>query len=350
MAGRARDYSPRHDSDERSRKFARTENGRAPGPFRRAFYVEPGHLQQRSAEAVGALREKMEIHIIDGQDLPGPVHAFEDLPLPTYAAENLRLRSITVPTPIQAQGIPIVLQGRDFIGISQTGTGKTLAFLLPALIHIDDQLQSGHTNGPVALVLAPTRELALQIAEEATKVAKGGRIWTTCFYGGGPKWQQIQVCCTATASRCPQVSNRFVTAGLRNPASFPKASDRFALGLGFCLVCGVPYGRGEGYEGQKKFVYLKWASRFLAFYFILIYSIYSILFILFHFSPEDFFFFLVLGEWVGGLACECGSTRSAPRPRGHACLSMDPSEARTHWVFSNLWAFDKAMTCGSQLG
>ena len=72
--------------------------------------------------------------------------------------------------PIQAQSWPYLLSGKDLIGIAQTGTGKTLAFLMPIFIHIDMQTTPrGQRGGPNALILSPTRELALQIADEVKK-------------------------------------------------------------------------------------------------------------------------------------------------------------------------------------
>lgn len=79
------------------------------------------------------------------------------------------------------------------IGIAQTGTGKTLAFLLPAFIHIDNQpVPRGQRGGPNVLVLSPTRELALQIAEEVKKYEYHG-IKSVCVYGGGDRRQQMKV-------------------------------------------------------------------------------------------------------------------------------------------------------------
>ena len=82
--------------------------------------------------------------------------------------------------------------GRDLVAISATGSGKTIAFALPAMIHINAQplLQPG--DGPIALILAPTRELAVQIQEECTKFGASSRIRNTCVYGGVPKGQQIR--------------------------------------------------------------------------------------------------------------------------------------------------------------
>lgn len=69
------------------------------------------------------------------------------------------------PTPIQSQGWPIALSGRDMVGIAQTGSGKTLAYILPAIVHINNQPRLNPGEGPIVLVLAPTRELAQQIQQ-----------------------------------------------------------------------------------------------------------------------------------------------------------------------------------------
>lgn len=69
------------------------------------------------------------------------------------------------PTPIQAQGWPIALSGKDMVGIASTGSGKTLSYLLPGIVHIINQSKLGRSDGPIALILAPTRELAQQIQQ-----------------------------------------------------------------------------------------------------------------------------------------------------------------------------------------
>jgi len=91
------------------------------------------------------------------------------------------------------QAWPILLKGHDLIGIAQTGTGKTLAFILPAFIHIEGQTAPrGKRGGPNVLVLSPTRELALQIEEEIKKY-KYRDIKCVCVYGGGNRREQINV-------------------------------------------------------------------------------------------------------------------------------------------------------------
>mmetsp|Transcript_70410 Transcript_70410/g.195964 ORF Transcript_70410/g.195964 Transcript_70410/m.195964 type:complete len:555 (+) Transcript_70410:117-1781(+) len=153
------------------------------------------------------LRERLEVRVEDDPycDCPAPVRRFEDLaPLPGYVLASLRRNGISAPMPIQAQALPLVLAGRDVIGLAQTGSGKTLAFLLPAAVHLERSALQGRaesagkdaTASPVILVLVPTRELAVQITDEAGKVfemsggRESGRIHTVSVYGGCDKWGQ----------------------------------------------------------------------------------------------------------------------------------------------------------------
>lgn len=78
------------------------------------------------------------------------------------------------------------------VGISATGSGKTLAFCLPAIVHINAQPLLSKGDGPIVLVLAPTRELAVQIQTECAKYGKSSRIRSTCIYGGVPRGPQIR--------------------------------------------------------------------------------------------------------------------------------------------------------------
>jgi ATP-dependent RNA helicase RhlE len=87
--------------------------------------------------------------------------SFDSLNLPIPVKKALEHSNITVPTEIQAQAIPHALSGRDVIGLAQTGTVKTLAFCLP----IVDQMDINGDNGDCALILTPTREIAIQVTE-----------------------------------------------------------------------------------------------------------------------------------------------------------------------------------------
>eukprot|EP01036_Dinobryon_divergens_P027042 gene27042-35752_t len=95
------------------------------------------------------------------------------------------------PFPIQKQAIPAIMCGRDVIGVAKTGSGKTLAFLLPMFRHIQDQPPLGDNEGPVGIVLAPARELALQISSEAKKFTKILGMRVACIYGGAGVAEQI---------------------------------------------------------------------------------------------------------------------------------------------------------------
>ena len=122
---------------------------------------------------------------------PGQPHerklmSFEELGLAPELVRAVTEMGYDVPTPIQAMAIPESLQGRDVLGRAQTGTGKTAAFMLPTL----HRLKGG--DGLRALVLCPTRELAIQVAESATDYAKYSEAWVGCLYGGTPVQKDIR--------------------------------------------------------------------------------------------------------------------------------------------------------------
>ncbi|KAF9589077.1 hypothetical protein IFM89_018808 [Coptis chinensis] len=114
---------------------------------------------------------------------------FEEANFPDFCLEVISRLGFVEPTPIQAQGWPMALKGRDLVGIAETGSGKTLSYLLPALVHVMVQPRLVQGEGPVVLVLAPTRELAVQIQEEASKF--GSRSNIRSIYDGAPKGPQI---------------------------------------------------------------------------------------------------------------------------------------------------------------
>ena len=125
-------------------------------------------------------------------EIPEPFQRFEDFPGLADAQLNAFYNAgFTSPTPIQAQTWPIALQERDVVSIAKTGSGKTLAFLLPAYKKID-RFSRGSRNIINALVLAPTRELATQIQEEADKFGSIAGYHSACAYGGAPKRDQMR--------------------------------------------------------------------------------------------------------------------------------------------------------------
>ena len=97
------------------------------------------------------------------QLIPSPIMTFSDYQFPEYIMTETKAQKFTTPTPIQAQGWPIALSGRNLISVGKTGSGKTLGYILPAIIHINNQPRLKNGEGPIVLVNAPTRELAQQI-------------------------------------------------------------------------------------------------------------------------------------------------------------------------------------------
>eukprot|EP00842_Homolaphlyctis_polyrhiza_P004184 jgi/Hompol1/4767/HPOL_003865-RA len=109
-----------------------------------------------------------------GGNIPNPIRNWSESSLPPSIKDLIQRVGYTEPTPIQRQAIPIGLQNRDIIGIAETGSGKTASFVIPMLVYISDlppMVGEAIQRGPYALILAPTRELALQIEIETSKFA-----------------------------------------------------------------------------------------------------------------------------------------------------------------------------------
>ncbi|XP_028765063.1 DEAD-box ATP-dependent RNA helicase 20 [Neltuma alba] len=160
-------------------------------PFEKNFYIESPSVRAMSDHELMVYRASREI-TVQGHDIPKPIRTFQDANFPDYCLEVIAKLGFVEPTPIQAQGWPMALKGRDLVGIAETGSGKTLAYLLPALVHISAQPRLVQGEGPIVLVLAPTRELAVQIQEETVKFGSRANIRSTCVYGGAPKGPQIR--------------------------------------------------------------------------------------------------------------------------------------------------------------
>ncbi|TDS85471.1 DEAD/DEAH box helicase [Nesterenkonia aurantiaca] len=119
---------------------------------------------------------------------------FSELGLDARVLQSVTKLGYETPSPIQAQTIPLLSQGRDVVGLAQTGTGKTAAFALPALSHMARANDAGELgNSPSTLVLAPTRELAIQVAEAFATYAQGvPGITVLPIYGGSPYGPQLE--------------------------------------------------------------------------------------------------------------------------------------------------------------
>ena len=125
-------------------------------PFSKDFYQPHANVASRTMHSVEAYRSDKEI-TVKGNNIPSPNMYFEEGGFPDYVLSEIRRQGFGEPTAIQAQGWPIALSGRDMVGIAQTGSGKTLAYILPAIVHINNQPRLNRNDGPIALVLAPTR-------------------------------------------------------------------------------------------------------------------------------------------------------------------------------------------------
>ncbi|XP_069022045.1 probable ATP-dependent RNA helicase DDX17 [Embiotoca jacksoni] len=159
--------------------------------FEKNFYSEHPEIQHMTPFDMEEFRRKKEI-TIRGAGCPKAVTAFHQAKFPQYVMDVLMHQNFKEPTAIQAQGFPVALSGCDMVGIAQTGSGKTLAYLLPAIVHINHQPYLERGDGPICLVLAPTRELAQQVQQVSYEYGKSSRIKSTCVYGGAPKGPQIR--------------------------------------------------------------------------------------------------------------------------------------------------------------
>ncbi|XP_010242202.1 PREDICTED: DEAD-box ATP-dependent RNA helicase 20 [Nelumbo nucifera] len=159
--------------------------------FEKNFYIESPSVAAMTESEVEEYRQRRQI-TVEGRDVPNPVREFREAGFPEYVMQELIKAGFVEPTPIQSQGWPMALKGRDLIGIAETGSGKTLAYLLPAIVHVNAQPFLAPGDGPIVLVLAPTRELAVQIQQESAKFGASSRIKNTCIYGGVPKGPQVR--------------------------------------------------------------------------------------------------------------------------------------------------------------
>eukprot|EP00450_Noctiluca_scintillans_P008390 CAMPEP_0194503088 /NCGR_PEP_ID=MMETSP0253-20130528/28185_1 /TAXON_ID=2966 /ORGANISM="Noctiluca scintillans" /LENGTH=482 /DNA_ID=CAMNT_0039345339 /DNA_START=72 /DNA_END=1520 /DNA_ORIENTATION=- len=200
--GRDRSRSPRRGGGSPPRSFDNKDLGAnlrsinwsstSLVKFEKNFYQEHPAVSAMSSEEADRIRKSKSITIVEGRHVPKPVRNFEEASFPEYVLEEVARAGFKEPTPIQVQGWPIALAGKDMVGIAETGSGKTLAFLLPAIVHINAQPYLSRGDGPIVLVLAPTRELACQIQEECNRFGKSSKIKNTCCYGGVPKMQQAR--------------------------------------------------------------------------------------------------------------------------------------------------------------
>ena len=161
-------------------------------PFRKDFFMEPPDVAAWTPEMVEQKRIDLDGIQVRGKNCPKPIEKWSQFGMPNGVHEVIKkVLKYEIPTPIQAQAIPAIMSGRDVIGIAKTGSGKTIAFLLPMFRHIKDQRPSQGQEGPIGLIMTPTRELALQIFRECKHFSKILGLRVSCCYGGAPIRDQI---------------------------------------------------------------------------------------------------------------------------------------------------------------
>ncbi|GIY61743.1 probable ATP-dependent RNA helicase DDX17 [Caerostris darwini] len=154
------------------------------------LYVEHPNVTSQNNVDVQMYRDGKEM-TIRGRDVPRPIRDFYEVNYPDVIT-NALLQQFPKPTPIQSQIWPIALSGRDLVGIAKTGSGKTLAYALPGIMHLKNQAPLQRGDGPVVLVLAPTRELAQQIQTVYKEFGALSNVRNCCVFGGAPKGPQLR--------------------------------------------------------------------------------------------------------------------------------------------------------------
>jgi ATP-dependent RNA helicase DDX23/PRP28 len=140
-------------------------------------------------------REDFDI-IIKGGRVPNPIRSWEESTLPEFILNSIKSAGYKKPSAIQIQGISIGLERRDMIGLAPTGSGKSAAFLIPLIVYLNNLpaiTTETAQNGPYAMILAPTRELASQIFEEFNKFAKYTKLRAALIVGGKSAEEQALI-------------------------------------------------------------------------------------------------------------------------------------------------------------
>ncbi|XP_077170387.1 ATP-dependent RNA helicase DDX42 isoform X3 [Paroedura picta] len=159
--------------------------------FEKNFYDEHEEITSLTPQQVVELRHKLNLRV-SGAAPPRPGSSFAHFGFDEQLMHQIRKSEYTQPTPIQCQGVPVALSGRDMIGIAKTGSGKTAAFIWPMLIHIMDQKELEPGDGPIAVIVCPTRELCQQIHAECKRFGKAYNLRSVAVYGGGSMWEQAK--------------------------------------------------------------------------------------------------------------------------------------------------------------
>jgi ATP-dependent RNA helicase DDX42 len=162
-------------------------------PFQKVVYSECSKLSAMTPDQVAQARASLGVTVTAGRNAPAPLQSFEQANLPEKILAEISRQGFSKPTPIQAQALPVAMSGHDMIGVAKTGSGKTFSFVWPILCHLICQPDMKPGDGPIAVVLSPTRELATQIYHETKRYAKRLGKKVCAIVGGSGKWQMIKI-------------------------------------------------------------------------------------------------------------------------------------------------------------
>lgn len=160
-------------------------------PIRKNFWVEPQELSEMTEEEAAELRMELDGIKVSGKNVPKPVQKWSQCGLTQPILDTIESLGYQKPTPIQMQALPVIMSGRDVIGVAKTGSGKTMAFVLPMLRHIKDQDPVSGDDGPIGLIMTPTRELCTQIYTDLLPFTKALKLRAVAAYGGSAIKDQI---------------------------------------------------------------------------------------------------------------------------------------------------------------
>lgn len=180
------DRPPRRDFNDNN-----NDSGENPEEKKREIYIPAETTEEELfASSISAginfdNFDKIEVQVTGkGSDDFDLVNTFEEAELRDFLLNNVKKSGYKKPTPIQKRAIPIIMGKRDLMGCAQTGSGKTAAFVLPILNCIMNDKDTLNPGKPQCLIMAPTRELVIQIRDEAMKFASGSYVKVALAYGG----------------------------------------------------------------------------------------------------------------------------------------------------------------------
>ncbi|XP_012680817.2 probable ATP-dependent RNA helicase DDX59 [Clupea harengus] len=177
--------------DKLSQTACSAPNNAVGGQEKEYSYKEDDFISSLTEEQVQQVKRELGI-VTDGQDVVRPIIEFEHCRFPPVLSKNLSQAGYEAPTPIQMQMIPVALIGRDVVASADTGSGKTVAFLLPVVIRALERRTRRTPSSPAGLILTPTRELAIQIERQVKELVMGlPNMRTALLVGGMPLPPQL---------------------------------------------------------------------------------------------------------------------------------------------------------------